>query len=105
MRRPRPLGPVHGLPLGTKDTVEAIKAFGAKVIVFAPTLALAKKLLRSGADAMVIITEWDSFRALDFDRIKAAMKSNIVIDLRNIYSPEDMAKHGFAYTSIGRPVV
>ena len=57
------------------------------------------------ADALVILTEWDQFRALDLDRIKAALNSNVVVDLRNIYSPEDMAAKGFAYTSIGRPAV
>nr|WP_070960477.1 UDP-glucose/GDP-mannose dehydrogenase family protein [Hyphomonas sp. Mor2] len=56
-----------------------------------------------GADAMIILTEWDQFRALDLERIKASLKSDIVVDLRNIYSPEDMAKRGFEYTSIGRP--
>jgi hypothetical protein len=56
-------------------------------------------------------TRWSSspngtqFRALDFDRVKAAMKSPIVIDLRNIYSPDDMARYGFSYTSIGRAAV
>lgn len=57
-----------------------------------------------GADAMVIITEWNQFRALDLDRVKDTLSGNVVVDLRNIYSPEDMAKRGFAYTSIGRPV-
>lgn len=56
-----------------------------------------------GADAMVILTEWDQFRALDLERIKGSLKGDVVVDLRNIYSPEDMAKRGFAYTSIGRP--
>ena len=56
-----------------------------------------------GADAMVILTEWDQFRALDLERIKESLNSDIVVDLRNIYSPEDMAKRGFEYTSIGRP--
>lgn len=56
-----------------------------------------------GADAMVILTEWDQFRALDLERIKGSLKGNVVVDLRNIYSPEDMAKRGFAYISIGRP--
>ena len=56
------------------------------------------------ADAMVIITEWDQFRALDLDRLKTALRGNIVVDLRNIYDPGDMLKHGFAYSSIGRPV-
>ncbi len=55
------------------------------------------------ADAMVIITEWDQFRALDLERVKTTLKSNVVVDLRNIYSPEDMKKRGFDYTSIGRP--
>lgn len=56
------------------------------------------------ADAMVIITEWDQFRALDLKRVKDTLKGNAVIDLRNIYDPGDMLRHGFAYTSIGRPV-
>ena len=56
-----------------------------------------------GADAMVIITEWDQFRALDLERAKSLLKSNVVVDLRNIYSPADMVKKGFDYTSVGRP--
>jgi UDPglucose 6-dehydrogenase len=57
----------------------------------------------SGADALVIITEWDQFRALDLDRIKLLMKAPLLVDLRNIYKPDDMAARGFAYTSVGRP--
>jgi UDPglucose 6-dehydrogenase len=53
-----------------------------------------------GADALVIVTEWEQFRALDFDRLKAMMKQAVVVDLRNIYRPEEMT--GFAYHSIGR---
>jgi UDPglucose 6-dehydrogenase len=56
-----------------------------------------------GADALVIITEWDQFRALDLDRVKATMRTPVVIDLRNIYQPSEMARRGFSYTSIGRP--
>jgi UDPglucose 6-dehydrogenase len=55
-----------------------------------------------GADAMVILTEWDQFRALDLDRVKRALKRPVVIDLRNIYQPADMAAKGFAYVSVGR---
>ncbi|HET6972168.1 MAG TPA: UDP binding domain-containing protein, partial [Phenylobacterium sp.] len=55
-----------------------------------------------GADALVIITEWDQFRALDLDRIKLLMKSPTLVDLRNIYKPADMRARGFAYTSVGR---
>jgi UDPglucose 6-dehydrogenase len=55
-----------------------------------------------GADALVIVTEWVQFRALDLDRLKGAMKQAIVVDLRNIYRPEEMIAHGFTYESIGR---
>lgn len=55
-----------------------------------------------GADALVIITEWDAFRALDLERIKKLLKEPVLIDLRNIYRPEEMAKQGFHYTSVGR---
>jgi UDPglucose 6-dehydrogenase len=56
-----------------------------------------------GADALVILTEWDTYRALDLDRLKKELKSPIVVDLRNIYRPDEMAAKGFRYTSIGRP--
>jgi UDPglucose 6-dehydrogenase len=56
-----------------------------------------------GADALVIVTEWDAYRALDLDRIFQTMKSPVVVDLRNIYRPEEMAAKGFRYSSIGRP--
>ena len=54
------------------------------------------------ADVLVIVTEWDAYRALDLDRIYQTMKSAVVVDLRNIYRPEEMAARGFRYTSIGR---
>ncbi|MDR6304552.1 UDPglucose 6-dehydrogenase [Nitrobacter vulgaris] len=55
-----------------------------------------------GADALVIVTEWVQFRALDFTRLKRIMKQPIVVDLRNIYRAEDMQVLGFAYESVGR---
>jgi UDPglucose 6-dehydrogenase len=55
-----------------------------------------------GADALVLVTEWDAFRALDLKRVKSLLKEPIVVDLRNVYSPDEMKKLGFAYTSIGR---
>ena len=56
-----------------------------------------------GADAVAIVTEWDEFRALDFDRVKQLAKASVLVDLRNIYRPEDMAGRGFTYLSVGRP--
>jgi UDPglucose 6-dehydrogenase len=56
----------------------------------------------TGADALVIVTEWSEFRALDFDRLKAAMVDPLLVDLRNIYSATDTTRHGFRYVSIGR---
>ncbi|KDA00709.1 UDP-glucose dehydrogenase family protein, partial [Hyphomonas oceanitis] len=98
------------------DILPALMAAGAKVRAYDPEAMTEAANLLEGvvfatspydaiqdSDAMVIITEWDQFRALDFDRVKAALNTNIVVDLRNIYSPEDMAARGFAYTSIGRP--
>ena len=98
------------------DIVPALVAAGATIKAYDPeAMEEASKLLDGltyadnayeavdGADAMVILTEWDQFRALDLDRVKAALGDDVVVDLRNIYSPEDMRKRGFAYTSIGRP--
>ncbi|OAN52273.1 UDP-glucose 6-dehydrogenase [Paramagnetospirillum marisnigri] len=56
-----------------------------------------------GADCLVIITEWNEFRALDLKKVKAALKSPAIVDLRNIYAPDEMVELGFTYTSIGRP--
>ena len=55
------------------------------------------------ADALVIVTEWDSFRALDLERIKSVLRQPVIIDLRNIYPPAEMRALGFTYRSIGRP--
>ena len=55
-----------------------------------------------GADAVAIVTEWDAFRALDLARVKSLAKAPVLVDLRNIYRPEDLRAAGFAYSSIGR---
>ncbi|MEE2691444.1 MAG: UDP-glucose/GDP-mannose dehydrogenase family protein [Pseudomonadota bacterium] len=98
------------------DIVPALQAAGATVRAFDPEGAHeAKKLLKDvvfcdgvyetmdGADAVAIITEWDEFRALDLDRVKSLLKAPIMVDLRNIYRPAQMADRGFKYYSIGRP--
>ena len=55
-----------------------------------------------GADAVAILTEWNEFRGLDLPRIKSLLKTPIVIDLRNIYNPEEMSDAGFIYSCVGR---
>jgi UDPglucose 6-dehydrogenase len=55
-----------------------------------------------GADVVVIVTEWDAFRALDFDRIKSIAKAPVLVDLRNVYDPAEIRAKGFEYSSVGR---
>ena len=90
---------------------------GAKVRAYDPEgMEAAKRLLdedvtyaadpydcADGADALVIVTEWDAFRALDFERVKRVMNNLLLVDLRNIYPPELVRKLGFRYVSVGRP--
>ena len=57
----------------------------------------------AGADAVTIVTEWNAFRALDFDRMKSLLKTPLLVDLRNIYNPVEMEAAGFDYHSVGRP--
>ncbi len=59
----------------------------------------------AGADALVVTTEWNEFRAISPDRLAELMRGRVVVDLRNIYSPVEMRRAGLAYHSIGRPVV
>ena len=96
------------------DIIPALQAMGAKVQAFDPEGHEARQMLKDvdfkagpyevadGADALVIITEWDQFRALDLDDVKRRMRSPVVVDLRNIYRPEEMAARGFRYVSVGR---
>ncbi|MTJ83125.1 MAG: UDP-glucose/GDP-mannose dehydrogenase family protein [Telmatospirillum sp.] len=98
------------------EIVPALQQAGATVRAFDPEgMEEAKPLLgdvtfcenaydtMKGADALVILTEWNEFRALDLDRVKSLLKKPVLVDLRNIYSPADMIAQGFHYTSIGRP--
>jgi len=95
--------------------VPTLEAHGARVRAYDPHgMAEARKLMPrletaadpyaciEGADAMLILTEWDQFRALDLDRVKNALRSPIVVDLRNIYMPSDVAAKGLTYVSVGR---
>jgi UDPglucose 6-dehydrogenase len=98
------------------DIVPTLQAEGAKVRAYDPEgMNEAKHMLKDvafatgpydcvqNADAVVIVTEWDQFRALDLDRMKDALAAPVVIDLRNIYTPSDMRAKGFTYVSVGRP--
>jgi UDPglucose 6-dehydrogenase len=95
--------------------VPALQQAGATVRAYDPEgMDEAKRLLddvvwcdtayegMGGADALVILTEWNQFRALDLARVKRLLRAPVLIDLRNIYEPGDMTAAGFAYTSIGR---
>jgi len=97
------------------DVVPALIAAGATVQAFDPEgMHEAGKMLTgvefkddpyaaiTGADVLVILTEWDQFRALDLDKVKLLLKTPTVVDLRNVYRPDDMRARGFKYSSIGR---
>ncbi len=98
------------------DVAPALIAMGATVQAFDPEgMKEAAHLLPQvrltdgpyeaveGADVVVILTEWDQFRALDLNRVKRLMRQPVMVDLRNVYRPEDMRARGFRYASIGRP--
>jgi UDPglucose 6-dehydrogenase len=55
-----------------------------------------------GADAVSIVTEWNEFRALDIERVKKLLKQPLMVDLRNVYNPDEMRKAGFDYVCVGR---
>ncbi len=96
--------------------ITALQDMGARVRAYDPAgMEQARALLAAvaycedayacadGADALVIVTEWEQFRALDLARLKQIMARPVVIDLRNIYRPDEMARHGFTYVGVGRP--
>ncbi len=98
------------------DIVPTLQAEGARIRAFDPEgMREARQLLKDvqfatgpydcvqNADAVVFVTEWDQFRALDLDRLKDALMSPVVVDLRNIYRPDEMRAKGFTYVSVGRP--
>jgi UDPglucose 6-dehydrogenase len=95
--------------------ITALQDMGARVRAYDPIgMEQAKQVLAEvtycpgpydcveEADAAVIVTEWEQFRALDLERVRELMACPVIVDLRNVYRPEDMKKYGFAYTSIGR---
>jgi UDPglucose 6-dehydrogenase len=98
------------------DIVPALQAAGARIVAFDPEgmteagrmipgIAFAKTAYEAatGADVLVVITEWHEFRGLDPRRLKEAMRKPRIVDLRNIFDPEEMRGLGFAYEGVGRP--
>ena len=96
--------------------ITALQDMGAKVRAYDPTgMEQAKGLIGNvtfckdaydcaeGAAVLVIVTEWEQFRALDFARLRKVMELPVLVDLRNIYRPGEVARHGFIYDSVGRP--
>jgi UDPglucose 6-dehydrogenase len=95
--------------------VPELQAAGAKIVAYDPEgVKSARSLLKdvdfaenayaclAGADAAVVITEWDEFRALDLHRVKAALAHPVIVDLRNIYPIKKMRALGFQYVCVGR---
>jgi UDPglucose 6-dehydrogenase len=96
------------------DVIPALQAMGAHIQAYDPQDHEARRMFEAvdfktgpyeavaGADAMVILTEWDQFRALDLDRVKLLMRTPVIVDLRNVYRPAEARVRGFTYSSVGR---
>jgi UDPglucose 6-dehydrogenase len=98
------------------DLIQALQAQGARIRAYDPEgMTEARHIFSDvefaddpygvveNADALVIVTEWDQFRALDFNRMRLLMRRPALVDLRNIYDPQTLRSLGFQYSSIGRP--
>lgn len=94
--------------------VQTLLDAGAKVVAYDPEgMEIAAPMMpqvemadsvyaaAEGADVVAIVTEWDAFRALDFGRLAQSVNQRILVDLRNIYRPEEVTRHGFQYIAIG----
>jgi UDPglucose 6-dehydrogenase len=97
------------------DIINALQDLGARIRAFDPVaMEEAKKEVRDveyvnnayelveGADALIVVTEWNQFRNMDLERIKGLMKTPVLVDLRNVYDPQAARKLGFKYASTGR---
>lgn len=97
------------------DIIELIKKDGGKIIAYDPqAIETAKKLIKDidfapdiyslakDLDALVVVTEWNEFKEVDFKKLKSLMKNPVIIDGRNIYNPEKLRDLGFTYLGVGR---
>ena len=104
------------------DIVRALIQEGCQVSAYDPAAAdSARKMMRGiesrmrfasdpyeaakNADAVLILTDWNEFAMMDLERLREAMRESVLIDGRNLFSPESMAELGFTYISVGRPAV
>lgn len=98
------------------DIIRALTDKGARVVAYDPEgMEAAREIIDNvdfakgaydvaeGAHAVVLITEWNEFRSLDFKRLKSRMAAPVFVDLRNVYRKDEVVRHGFTYTSVGRP--
>ena len=85
-------------PEGMKEAKECFKEYSEKILWCRDSYEASK-----GSDALVILTEWNEFRALDLKRLKKLLNRPLIIDLRNIYNPLELKSLGFEYFSLGRP--
>lgn len=101
--------PAISIIQGLQDAGARIRAFdpegmeAAKASVSDVTYGSDPYVIAEGADALVLVTEWDAFRALDFPRLRSLMKDPLFVDLRNVYGRDLIERHGFRYISVGRP--
>lgn len=97
--------------------VEVLRGAGAEIVAYDPEgIEQARPMLgpvdykdnayavAEGVDALVLVTEWDAFRALDLRRVAAAMRQKVLVDLRNVYNPAEAEKAGLTYHGVGRGV-
>jgi UDPglucose 6-dehydrogenase len=97
------------------DIIQKLQDRGAQIRCYDPqAMASARRQLKDvvfcedsyqvaeGCDGLVLATEWNEFRKLDFDRLRELLSEAVIIDLRNIYEPDDMQRRGFEYTGVGR---
>ncbi|RPJ44025.1 MAG: UDP-glucose 6-dehydrogenase, partial [Candidatus Latescibacterota bacterium] len=92
-----------------RESGAAVRAFdpvaGPNAKKEMPDLDLAESILEAarGTDALVVLTEWNEFRELDFGSIRSVMKRPVLVDCRNVYEPRKVRDSGFTYHSVGRP--
>ncbi len=100
--------PAFPLIMALQDLGAAVRSYDpagmeqAKPALPSVTYCTSSYAAAEGADAVVIVTEWEQFRALDFDRLRSVMAQPVIVDLRNVYRPDEMLRANFRYVSVGR---